>query len=483
MRPILRASTTTICDDRSRAKGRRRITLLNAAGLLQRWLEAVPALILAFAPLATATAETGAPSPIDGEATSTGDLAHWRDSLVGPRLNGADRTDTPFHPSVTVATIEDLLSALHAAVPGTVIEIAPGRYDFTGGKIEINSPGLPHNRIVLRAPALGSVRLRFALLEGFHVQAPYWTFENLVVEGSCADDSDCEHAFHVVGDAVGVTIQNNWVVDFNAAVKVNGKDGRYPDDGLISRNAFINTRPRVTDRPVTMLDLVSVSRWRIQRNLIADFAKAGGNHTSYGAFFKGAGEGNVFEQNLVRCEAHHSGLYRIGFSFGDGGTGRRFCRDGSCVAEHRRGVARNNVIMNCPHGPGIYLNKSAQTLLHNNALIDTGGIVLSGKTTHAVVLNNILDGGLWARAGGKYFAAKNLVTLPGAAPANDYGGRIYFDVGKGDLRLRNRDAIVARGVPVGGEWPDLCGHIHNRDAPDIGPIQYGAVTDCVPRLW
>jgi len=483
MSPTLRASKTTICDDRRRAKGRDLITVKAAAELLQSWLKAIPAVILAFAPLATAPADARSDPPTAAEAVSFGELAHWRDSLVGPRLHGVDRTEAPSRPSVTVATIEELLSAVQAAVPGTVIEVAPGRYDFTGGKIEIDSPGLPHNRIVLRAPALGSVRLRFALLEGFHVLAPYWTFENLLVEGVCTDDSDCEHAFHVVGDAVGVVIQNNWIVDFNAAVKVNGKGGRYPDSGLIRHNAFINSRPRVTDRPVTMLDLVSVSRWRIQRNVIADFAKAGGNHTSYGAFFKGAGEDNVFEQNLVRCEARHSGLYRIGFSFGDGGTGRRFCRDGSCVAEHRRGIARNNVIMNCPRRAGIYLNKSAQTLLHNNALIDTGGIVLAGDTTHAVIVNNIVDGGLWAREGGKYFAAKNLVTLPGAVPANNYGGRIYTDAAEGDLRLRERDAIIARGVPVGGEWPDLCGHTYDGDAPDIGPIQYGAGTACVPRLW
>src|SRR3546814_6852691 len=74
-------------------------------------------------------------------------------------------------------------------------------------------------------------------------------------------------------------MQNNWVTDFNAAVKVNGKDGRYPDAGIIRRNLFTNNQPRKTDRPITVLDIVSVSRWRVQRNIIADFAKDGGNFT------------------------------------------------------------------------------------------------------------------------------------------------------------------------------------------------------------
>src|SRR3546814_12852056 len=101
----------------------------------------------------------------------------------------------------------------------------------------------------------------------------------------------------------------------NAAIKVNGVAGRYPDGGLIRRNAFINEHPRETERPVAVLDFVSASRWRVQKNFIADFAKTGDDRTSYGAFFKGAGEGNIFEQNVVRCEWRHSGLDRVGFSF------------------------------------------------------------------------------------------------------------------------------------------------------------------------
>src|SRR3546814_14592181 len=93
--------------------------------------------------------------------------------------------------------------------------------------------------IVVRAPALGAVRLQFSLLEGFRVLAPFWIFENLVIEGTCETDHRCEHAFHIVGDAAGTVIQNNWVTDFNAAVKVNGKDGRYHDEGNRSEESRV----------------------------------------------------------------------------------------------------------------------------------------------------------------------------------------------------------------------------------------------------
>lgn len=393
---------------------------------------------------------------------------------VGPRL-GSGESRAPPRRTMIVQTAEALRLAVAEARPGTVIEIQPGTYDFTGVRIEAAQPGRADLPIVVRARVLGDVRLRFALLEGFHVVAPYWTFENLVVEGVCEHDHDCEHAFHVVGEAVGTVIQNNWVTDFNAAVKVNGRDGHYPDDGLIRHNAFLNAWPRDTDRPVTVLDIVSVSRWRVQRNLIADFAKDGGNHTSYGAFFKGAGEDNVFEQNLVLCEQRHAGQQRVGFSFGGGRTGRRFCRDGSCSVEHRRGIARHNVIMDCPNAAGIHLNKSADTLIHNNALIGTRGIELRDAVTDAEIVNNIVDGRIWAQGGADFTAAGNIVA-PGAS------GEVYRDAAAGDLRLKNGESILGSGVRV-KDGADFCGQPYDAAQPDIGPIQYSAGSTCAAALW
>src|SRR3546814_3225148 len=82
---------------------------------------------------------------------------------------------------------------------------------------------------------------------------------------------------------------------------------------------------------------------------------------------------------------------------------RRFCRDGSCSAEHRGGIARSNVIMHCSEA-GIHLNKSADTLIHNNALIATQGIELLRASTDAMIVNNLLDGSIRAREGATYTA-------------------------------------------------------------------------------
>ena len=408
--------------------------------------------------------------------------ATWNSELAGPRPEGLPAVLPSTARVVPVASARALVVALRAAQPGSVIELQPGTYDFDGTNLVAEAAGAPGRPIVVRAARLGSVRLRFALLEGFHVLAPHWVFENLLVEGTCRDDTRCEHAFHVVGAAAGVVIRNNWVVDFNAAVKVNGKNGAFPDNGTIEHNAFVNRRPRNTDKPVTLLDFVSASGWRVRKNLIADFAKNGGNHTSYGAFFKGAGADNLFEQNVVRCEWTHSGGARIGFSFGDGGSGRRFCRDGQCAVEHSGGIARNNLIMDCPTGAGIYLYKSANTTLHNNALINTRGIDLRHPATHARIVNNVIDGRVRAYEGATYDASANLVDVLQAALLRDVSRGVYADPPSGDLRLKDLAALAGHGVDVGAELRDLCGQPYDADPPDIGPIQYRSGPACPARL-
>lgn len=408
--------------------------------------------------------------------------AIWSNPLVGPQRAGLSPLHADTGNRVDVATAGELRAALDAARPGTVIQLQPGSYDFSGPSLLASVPGEPGLPIVVRAAEFGSVRLRFSLLEGFHVVAPFWVIENLVIEGTCRDDSHCEHAFHVVGAAGATVIRNNWVVNFNAAVKVNGGDGVFPDGGLVEHNAFVNDRPRYTDNPVTMLDFVAASGWRVHRNLIAGFAKAGGNHTSYGAFFKGAGEDNIFEQNLVRCEWGHSGGARIGFSFGDGGTGRRHCRDGQCQIEHRGGIARSNVIMNCPNEVGIFLYKSADTTIHNNALINTRGIDVVDSASHAEITNNIVDGRILARDGATAAKAGNIVSDLKAAVLAKVSAGLYADAEQGDLRISDLEAVLGRGVPLDSGGRDLCDQPYDGAAPDIGPIQYRLDLACAPVL-
>lgn len=406
----------------------------------------------------------------------------WTADFVGPRVSDAALSQAREGDLVLVQQADELKRALRTVRPGTTILLRPGRYRFSGRSIVIDRPGDPAHPILLRAAALGDVTLQFDLLEGFHVRAPHWVFENLIIEGVCRKEGRCEHAFHIVGKARGTVLRNNWITNFNSAVKVNAARGSVPDDGLIEHNLFINEGPRDTSSPVTPLDIVAVSAWRVRKNVIADFAKRQGNRTSYGAFFKGAGSGNVFEQNLVRCEWRHRGGIRVGFSFGGGGTSQRACRNARCDAEQQDGILRSNIIMNCPNDVGVYLNKSAGTLIHNNLIINTRGVDVRFAESDAVIVNNVIDGRVLARDGGSFSADRNIMDALDALLLRKSSADLYADPARGDFRLRDLDRILGKGLSLENAGADLCDQPYSRGLTDIGPIQYGLAMTCTPVL-
>lgn len=302
-----------------------------------------------------------------------------------------------------VATVEALRTALAAAVPGDVLVLAPGRHvvDHT---IAIDRPGSPAAPITLRAARLGEAILAVTANEAFRVSAPHWVFANLVVEGTCADDGECEHAFHIVGAAAEVAIRDSRLLDFNAPIKVNGTDGRFPDHGTVERTEFAGRHPRATANPVTAIDIVAANGWVVRGNRIADFVKAGGNRISYAGFMKGGGNGGVFEDNVVTCSdvlaPQAADEARIGLSFGGGGTEAAYCRDRACRFEHRGGLMRNNRITGCSD-VGIYLNQAAETRVIGNTLRATAGIDVRFPASSALIRDTVLDGRIRERDGGR----------------------------------------------------------------------------------
>jgi hypothetical protein len=191
---------------------------------------------------------------------------------------------------VMVSDSAGLLAAIAAAQAGDTITMAAGTYVFKQSKIACNAAGTAEAPIVVRAASPGEVLLKMDTLEGFHVRGAFWRFEGLDVEGTCADDSACEHAFHVTGAAHGVQIRGSRMHGFNAMIKGNGEPigpGNsyvWPNDVEILYNEFFNAAPRNTSNPVTFIDVVGGQRWVLRGNFIHDHAKGGGNNISYAAF-------------------------------------------------------------------------------------------------------------------------------------------------------------------------------------------------------
>jgi parallel beta-helix repeat protein len=371
---------------------------------------------------------------------------------------------------VVVASPEQALRAIAMAKPGDIITLLPGTYRFDGTYIAASRPATRAASILVRAERPGSVVLEFNMIEGFLVSAPYWSFENLVIRGTCADHSHCEHAFHVVGNAAHFLARNNEIVDFNAHFKVNGSAGAYPDFGVIEGNTLRNDSVRDTGNPVTPIDLVAASHWRIRGNRISDFVKGRSDRISYGAFVKGGGADNRFERNVVVCEDRLRGFagQRVGLSLGGGGSSADACRGGRCISEQDRSVIASNLIAACSDD-GIYLNRAAMSRIANNTLIDTGGITARFGESSADLEGNLVDGPVRAVHGAILHLRDNIDTRTAAL----YLGwhpvrRLFADAPALDLRWR---ADPPRRRDSGEPPADLCGASRSRQPA------YGAFED------
>lgn len=395
---------------------------------------------------------------------------------------------------VAVDSTEAIQEAVSQAQPGDAITLKPGVYTFKGRGIPVKNPGRPDAPIAVRAETLGTVTLRFNMSEGFIVEAPYWIFENLQIEGICPQHSYCEHGFHVVGTGHSVMIRNNRLYDFNAQLKVNGGEvyglnGKrhrdWPDFGLVEGNTVADRGVRETGNPVTKLNINGGNEWIVRGNLIADFEKARSNQISYAAFMKSNGRNGVFEGNAVIChmKLESWGGIRLGLSFGGGGTGQQFCRDFSCDTEHTGGIIRNNVIMNCPNDVGIYLNRSRDTTIVNNGIYNTLGIDVRFPTSSAYLANNIIDGRIKERDGGRSSAEDNLILGSGIFGGSGLSG-LFADAVNADFALIDRKSVVGRGIAVKEPGVDFCANKRKTESPDLGPLDYDGPATCdIRNIW
>lgn len=356
-----------------------------------------------------------------------------------------------------VATLDEARAAFDAALAGDVITFAPGVYRLRRA-LEARRPGVQGAPVTVRAALPGSVTIEVDGAQGFLVAAPWWRFENLTVRGVCRNQSFCEHAFHVTGKGSGFAAVNNTITDFNAHFKINGSGGSFPDGGLIAYNTLSNGSVRATASPVTPIDLVAGNDWTVRANLILDFVKGGGDRVSYGAFAKGGAARTVFERNVVVCEHLLRGRpgVRVGLSFGGGGTGKRYCRDGRCITEHEGGTMRANLVASCSDA-AIYINSGAATRIVHNTLLDSAGVQLRYPQTAATMEGNLVDGAVSVRNDAQLRGSDNrlgalALSYLGVHPARSlFAAPLEYD-------LRWRDEAPRRAAqPDTQAQADLCG--------------------------
>lgn len=340
--------------------------------------------------------------PFNREESHAG--AHSNKSGLSDILDGYDSV-------IDVTNSEAFIYALENAEAGQLILLSPGQYRVNTHALSLQNAGQINNPIVLATERLGDVTIELNSVEGIYLNKANWIIKNLIFEGVCALDSNCEHAIHFVGNADNVIIDNNIFTNFNAAIKANGNYRLTPftfaDNVKITNNDFYNKAPRNTDTPSTPIDIVGGDNWYINQNFIADFSRKIRGTTSivYGAFLKGAGRQGELSDNVINCAwklPYQSVLdVRIGLSLGNGGTNEKFCQRNNCDFEHDNGVIKNNLVLNCINDVGIYINKASNTKLLNNVILNSLGIEARSAKTTIIAYKNDIDGDITKTQGAK----------------------------------------------------------------------------------
>lgn len=304
-------------------------------------------------------------------------------------------------PNVIVMNFDELKKALSKAKAGDVIEFPPEVISINR-KLTLNASGSLDAPITIQGSRHGNTTLEITSMVGLQISGANVIIDNITFSGKCKDDSHCEHALQLKGNADNVEIRNSDFLNFNAAIKSSGIDDKktqqreHPDYVNIHQNTFVNDWSRDTKQAVTPIDVVGGDFWTIERNFFADFEKKRGNKISYGAFLKGGGNFGQFVDNVVACEwkvPYSSKTHvRIGLSFGGGGTSAQFCPDKVCSAEHQKGVMDHNLIVNCPTDVGIYINNGHDILLSQNVVFGTLGIDVNRGSAGVDIINNKVEG-------------------------------------------------------------------------------------------
>lgn len=288
--------------------------------------------------------------------------------------------------TVNVSTYAQLKSACQSAEPGDTILIAPGVYTISDasrimvsnhpGPVLVRGTGTTPYSVVVEGLGQDNENVQMV----FNLDnCPQWTFENLMTRNSYY------HGFKFDKASTDCVLRNVVMRDHGESGVKGTSDpaaGVYPDRLLVEHcDIGFTTSIGGTRSVVEGIDGVGVKDWVIRSSRFVNVQKGGSS--AYAIFTKGNSMNTIIEAcRFENCF--------IAASFGGGGTGIPFFRDGDSKYEHRNGIIRNNVMIHCSDA-GVYINKGLNCKVYNNTLIECElTIQLRFAETSGYVRNNLV---------------------------------------------------------------------------------------------
>ncbi len=252
----------------------------------------------------------------------------------------------PTGPTVTVASVAELQSAVNSASAGETILVADGIYPLDGAYLRIDTPN-----VTLRSASGDREAVvldgNYATTEIIQVVASNVTIADLTLREAY------NHPIHVMSsassDTLDTLIYNVHIIDpAEQAIKINPvAGGYYTDDGVIACSHIELTadgRDEIRNNCYTGgVDAHQSRGWVIRDNLIEGFWCPSGL-SEHGIHLWTGSRDTVVERNLLRDNARG-----IGFGLVTSGSGRTYPDDPCPSAEggyvdHYGGVIRNNFV-------------------------------------------------------------------------------------------------------------------------------------------
>ncbi|GAB3676050.1 right-handed parallel beta-helix repeat-containing protein [Salinisphaera aquimarina] len=324
-------------------------------------------------------------------------------------------------PTVQVNSIPALRDAIEAApATGAIIVLAPGDYHQVRqivirdrDHLTITGATTDFHDTVISGPGINDHRVRSNIVVDHSKDV---TLRNMTLENSAY------HGVQIDYDSDHFTANNLKTWDNGeSGFKVTSPshahgDDSYSDYGTIE-NCLIGFTSTGQRGVVEGIDIVGAVAWDIRNNRLEHIRKANGR-AAYAIFAKGNSQDVVIENNVVRNSS-------VGLSFGGGGTGAKFFRNGDTRYETRRGVIRNNLVYGTDD-VGIYLNKARDFEVYGNIVIDTGKDTGSITARYPESRGHIRDNRVSARIllrDGAHAQVYRNIFVPGGLPVSGHGWR------------------------------------------------------------